>query len=188
MRSQHKFVITASLVCHLFLGAELVTSQARPAPVPQTYTVSGEQTSTREQTPQTQNAATSANQPGNCHLVITSPPPRQLQTGPAGGNNPQKNKTQLPRKLNLAISEEQPVTIDAHECEKEGDVYTLRGAVEIDFTEYKFHGDTVTYDSATGDVTATGHVSIDGGKRDIHISATEATYNLHSQTGKFYNV
>src|SRR4029077_9458716 len=30
MRSQHKFVITAALVCHLFLAPRLVTSQARP--------------------------------------------------------------------------------------------------------------------------------------------------------------
>ena len=29
MRSQHKFVITAGLLCHLFLIAPLVTSQAR---------------------------------------------------------------------------------------------------------------------------------------------------------------
>ena len=29
MQSQHKFVITAGLLCHLFLSAPLVTSQAR---------------------------------------------------------------------------------------------------------------------------------------------------------------
>src|SRR5437870_1943953 len=34
MKSQHKFVITVALVCHLFLGAPLVISEAQPAGVP----------------------------------------------------------------------------------------------------------------------------------------------------------
>ncbi len=187
MRSQHKFVITAGLVCHLFLGATLVTSQALPSPAAQVPATTVEQTPAADPALQSPDVS-SATQPGNCHLVITSPPPRQLQAEGPNTNGPQKNKTPLPKRLNVQISEEQPVTINAHECEKAGDVYTLRGDVEIDFTEYKFHGDTVTYDSASGDVSSTGHVSIDGGKRDIHISATQAAYNLHSQTGKFYNV
>ena len=34
MKSRYKFVITAALVCHLFLNAPLVISQAQPAGVP----------------------------------------------------------------------------------------------------------------------------------------------------------
>jgi LPS-assembly protein len=90
--------------------------------------------------------------------------------------------------MRVPISEEQPVIIDAHECEQAGKIYTLRGDVQIQFADYTFHGDLVTYDSATGDVTAKGHVSLDGGRRDIHISGSEGTYNLHSQTGRFYDV
>ena len=92
------------------------------------------------------------------------------------------------KKVRVPISEEHPVIIDARECEQAGKVYTLRGDVQIQFAEYIFHGDLVTYDSASGDVTAKGHVSLDGGRRDIHISGSEGSYNLHSQTGKFYDV
>ena len=90
--------------------------------------------------------------------------------------------------MKVPISEEHPVIIDAQECEEAGKVYILRGNVEIQFADYTFRGDQVTYDSATGNVTATGHFSLDGGRRDIHISGREGTYNLHSQTGKFYDV
>jgi len=92
------------------------------------------------------------------------------------------------RKPKIAISEEHPVIIDAQECEQAGKVYTLRGDAEIQFAGYDFRGDLVTYDSATGDVSAKGHISLDGGPRDIHISGSEGSYNLHSQTGKFYDV
>ncbi len=77
--------------------------------------------------------------------------------------------------MRVPISEEHPVIIDARECEQAGKVYTLRGDVQIQFADYIFHGDLVTYDSASGDVTAKGHVSLDGGRRDIHISGSEGS-------------
>src|SRR5438270_11342869 len=43
MRSQHKFVITAGLLCHLFVTAPLVTSQALAGPGVQSPAVSAEQ-------------------------------------------------------------------------------------------------------------------------------------------------
>src|SRR2546421_6585747 len=83
MKSQHKFVITAALVCHLFLSAPLVISQAQPAGVP-----------VKEQ-------------------------------GEAKG--------QLGKKLPISATEGEPVTIKARAQEKAGDIYTLRGEVEIQF-------------------------------------------------------
>jgi LPS-assembly protein len=123
-------------------------------------------------------------------LIITSPPAAQRppQSGAAPKPEQPATGTQGAKKVRLPISETQPVTIDASECEKAGDVYTLRRDVEIRFEDYDFRGDMVTYDAAAGDVTAKGHVSLDGGRRDMHISATEGAYNIHSQTGKFYNV
>ncbi|HEY1527258.1 MAG TPA: LPS assembly protein LptD [Candidatus Angelobacter sp.] len=140
--------------------------------------------------PANQNPAAPKERTGNCHSVITSPPtPHQLSpsnpTTPAGGGGA---GAQVGGRVRVPISEEHPVIIDAQECEQAGKVYTLRGDVEIQFADYVFRGDQVTYDSATGDVTATGHFSLDGGRRDIHISGSEGTYNLHSQTGKFYDV
>ena len=113
--------------------------------------------------------------------TAASTTPAQTQ-GTASATAADKKKVRVP------ISEENPVIIDARECEQAGKVYTLRDDVQIQFADYIFHGDLVTYDSASGDVTAKGHVSLDGGRRDIHISGSEGTYNLHSQTGKFYDV
>jgi LPS-assembly protein len=188
MRSQHKFVITAGLLCHLFVTAPLVTSQALTGPSVQTPAIPAEQ-STPTPTPAPaepkQDAASTKSPIGNCHSVITSPPatPQSASKSQAASATPQANK-----KVRVPISEDNPVIIDARECEETGKVYTLSGDVQIQFADYTFHGDLVTYDSATGDVTAKGNVSLDGGQRDIHISGSEGAYNLHSQTGKFYNV
>jgi LPS-assembly protein len=128
---------------------------------------------------------------GNCHSVITSPPPAHQASPKDSATQTESTPsaaTQTNQKMRVPISEENPVIIDARECEQAGKIYTLRGDVQIQFTGYTFRGDLVTYDSASGDVTAKGHVSLDGGRRDIHISGSEGAYNLHSQTGKFYDV
>src|SRR5436309_11789508 len=71
---------------------------------------------------------------GNCHSVITSAPKMPqaaastIQTeGTASATAPANKKMRVP------ISEEQPVIIDARECEQAGKVYTLRGDVQIQF-------------------------------------------------------
>jgi LPS-assembly protein len=87
-----------------------------------------------------------------------------------------------------AISEEAPVDITARECEKAGEVYTLRGDVEIKFSSWSFHGDTVTYNSVSGDTSVEGNAALNGGPRDMHITASHGDYNVRSQTGKFYDV
>lgn len=192
MRSQYKFVITAGLLCHLFVTAPLVTSQALAGRTVQNPGAPAEQ-STPTPTPAEleQDAAPAKAQIGNCHSVITSPPavPQSASsTTPTQNEGAATAPTQSNKKVRVPISEEHPVIIDARECEQAGKVYTLRNDVQIQFADYTFHGDLVTYDSASGDVTAKGHVSLDGGRRDIHISGSEGTYNLHSQTGKFYDV
>lgn len=78
--------------------------------------------------------------------------------------------------------------ISARQCEKSGDTYALRGDVAVEFGDYIFHGDTVTYNAATGEAEATGNAVLEGGSRDMHISASNGTYNLRTHTGKFYRV
>ncbi|HTK95861.1 MAG TPA: hypothetical protein VL382_09495, partial [Terriglobales bacterium] len=82
----------------------------------------------------------------------------------------------------------EPVTIKAREQEKSGDIYTLRGDVEIDYRTLVLHADQITYNARTGDVTATGHLVLDGGPHDEHIEASHGTYNVRTQTGQFYDV
>jgi LPS-assembly protein len=185
MHSQHKFVITAGLLCHLFVTAPLVTSQATAEQTGQNPGAPVEQ-ATPAPTPAgpAPGAASGKERIGNCHSVITAPP----ATARAKSNESTAAPAQGARKPRIPISEGHPVIIDAQECEQAGKVYTLRGDAEIQFAGYDFRGDLVTYDSSTGDVSAKGHISLDGGPRDIHISGSEGTYNLRSQTGKFYDV
>ncbi len=80
------------------------------------------------------------------------------------------------------------VIIKALEQEKSGDVYKLRGEVEIDFRNLVLRGDEATYDASTGEVAASGHLALDGGPHDEHIVASRGQYNVRTQTGKFYDV
>jgi LPS-assembly protein len=79
-------------------------------------------------------------------------------------------------------------TICAIEQEQQGAVYKLHGAAEIYYGTYILRADEASYNSDTKEVTAEGHVALDGGPNDDHIRASHATYNLDLETGKFYDV
>ena len=167
MRPQPIFVITAAVLCHLLLCAPLVTSQTLPT---------GEA--------QAQQAA----QNGPCHAVLTAPPALQKASGNLASKNSQIKAGETGSTPKVEISEREPIIIDASECEKNGSMYALHGNVQILFRDYTFRGDNVTYDSESGEATSTGHAELDGGPRDIHITANRANYNVRSRTGKFYDV
>jgi len=77
-------------------------------------------------------------------------------------------------------------TIRARTQEKAGDVYNLHGDAEVDYKGFVFRADEASYNEATGDLTARGHVSLDGGPYDEHLAASHGSYNLQTDTGKFY--
>jgi len=160
MRSRLHLVITVSVLCHLFPCAPPVTSQTLPS---------------QQAEPQQK-----AQEPSPCHVVLTAPP-----TSPKPSATPKPGAAKPPK---LVISPEQPVVITAQQCESAGEVYTITGNAEIHFSDYIFHGDHVTYDHSSGDATATGHVRLDGGPRDMHITSSHGVYNIRTQTGKFYDV
>jgi LPS-assembly protein len=81
----------------------------------------------------------------------------------------------------------EPITVSADVQEKQGDVYHLRGNVEIDFRKDKLRADTIDYDDSTGVITATGHIVFDGAQHDEHVTATRATYNVDTETGRFWD-
>ena len=72
--------------------------------------------------------------------------------------------------------------------EKDGAIYKLHGNAEIHYRDYVLRADEVTYDSDSGQATATGHFSVDGGPNDDHIKASHGTYNVTTETGSFYDV
>jgi LPS-assembly protein len=107
-----------------------------------------------------------------CHLLVVLPVvTSQLR---AEGNTPEAPGEQ--------------VIIQARQQEKSGSVYHLRGEVVIRFRNLVLRGDEVTYDSASGEITAQGHLVVDGGPHDEHIEASHATYNVRRDAGKFYDV
>jgi LPS-assembly protein len=67
-------------------------------------------------------------------------------------------------------------------------VYVLDGAVDLTYRDRELRADHVEYDSNTGDITATGHVVLTGGRNQERIAASHGTFNLRSQTGRFYDV
>ena len=87
-----------------------------------------------------------------------------------------------------ASQDSDSTTICAQQQEKEGEVYKLHGSAEIHYRTYILRADDVTYNSDTGEATATGHFTLDGGTNDDHIKASHGTYNLTTETGRFYDV
>jgi LPS-assembly protein len=171
MRSQLQCVITAGLLCHLFLVAPPLASQAQAL------------------SPADAGATQSAPEP--CHAVLPAPPALSSSTGsgqkPGAAKRKGKGKGKAPARR-AAPSQNQPVDITAQTCEQVGKIYTLRGNVKIKFGEYVFQGDTVTYDSVSGDASASGNAALDGGPRDMHITGSYGKYNVRSQTGEFHDV
>jgi LPS-assembly protein len=72
--------------------------------------------------------------------------------------------------------------------QKTGNVYKLRGNAEVHYRTYILRADEITYDSDSGEATAKGHFTLDGGPNDDHIKASHGNYNLAAETGRFYDV
>jgi LPS-assembly protein len=90
---------------------------------------------------------------------------------------------------NLPANQDNDATIIcAIKQEKVGEVYYLHGNAEIHYLDYILKADEATYNSDSGETTATGHVTLDGGPNDDHIKASHGTYNLTTETGRFYDV
>ncbi len=81
-----------------------------------------------------------------------------------------------------------PVHLEADDQQKHGDLYTLAGHVLIDYKQYIVHADRATYNAATGDVDAFGHVTVDGGPSDEHMVADHGIMNLDRHTAHYYQV
>lgn len=93
-----------------------------------------------------------------------------------------------PCSLQATGQDRDSATVCAINQEKTGDLYKLHGNAEIHYRNYVLRADEVTYDSDIGEATVTGHVRLDGGSNDDHIQASHGTYNLTTETGRFYDV
>ncbi len=120
-----------------------------------------------------------------CQVLLATPVVTSQLPPETPASQPPQN---LPSTEFSANRPGEPVTIKARQQEKEGDVFKLNGDVEIDFRDLVFRADEITYDSKSGQVTASGHLVLDGGPHDEHIEASRGEYNVKTQTGKFWDV
>src|SRR5580765_5617473 len=120
-----------------------------------------------------------------CHLLLSP----YLVTSQllAAQNRPENSQSATP--VPAPLPREENVTISAMDSqEKDGPIYKLRGHVEIHYGTYILYADEVTFNSDTGEAVGDGHMVLDGGPNDEHIEASHGTYNIRSQSGKFYDV
>ncbi len=110
--------------------------------------------------------------------------PQDPQPRRAEGQEPSASKPRLAR----ANEPGEEVTIEALQQEKTGDLYRLRGEVQIRYRNFLLRADEITYNATSGEITAAGHVVFDGGPHDEHLEADHANYNLRTESGKFYDV
>lgn len=81
-----------------------------------------------------------------------------------------------------------PVEIHADRQREQNNIYTLAGNVVIFYKSYTVQADTITYNRETGEVTAEGHLIVDGSPDNEHITATHGVMNLDQDTAHFYDV
>ena len=133
-----------------------------------------------------------------CHLLVALPlvtsqlPPQEpaatTEEGQAQKTKPNIEETPCARAAAAQKGSGNVETICALQQEEQGPIYKLHGVVEIYYGTYILRSDDATYNSDTKEVTAQGHVALDGGPNDDHIRASHCTYNFELETGKFYDV
>ncbi|MEO6817945.1 MAG: LPS assembly protein LptD, partial [Edaphobacter sp.] len=108
-------------------------------------------------------------------------PSMTLPDAPDGGRYPEA--IVLPE-----VEKTVPVVLESDTQSKTGDHYVLDGNVVITYGKRKVEADHMEYDSATGELEATGHLKATGGANNEIISASHGTLNVNKQTGRFYDV
>ncbi len=63
--------------------------------------------------------------------------------------------------------------------------YVAEGNAQLDWSGIRLSADRMTYDTQSGDATATGHVAFDSEAEQTHIEGGRATYNFLKATGEF---
>ena len=114
-----------------------------------------------------------------CHLILAS---RLVTSQLLPVNTAQKATSAELHRPKL------PVKIIAVRQEKDGAVYTLSGNVQIEYGSYTFSADQVTYDSDSSQITAEGHLVLEGGPNNEHIEAERGEYNMDREAGRFEQV
>lgn len=114
--------------------------------------------------------------------------PDQTNSAPSSRDRAKMLDSSSACSLQATAQDPDSATVCALTQEKIGDLYKLHGDAEIHYRNYILRADEVTYNSDTGEATVNGHFRLDGGPNDDHIQASHGTYNVTSETGRFYDV
>lgn len=69
-----------------------------------------------------------------------------------------------------------------------GNEYQMLGHVVLYYADYIVQADQANYNDGTGEITAKGHLVIDGGPDNAHILADRGRLNLYNNTATLYGV
>jgi LPS-assembly protein len=117
-----------------------------------------------------------------CHVLVRPPlVTSQLRVA----SDRQDSSQKLPNDPNKTYQE---ISWSAITQELNGPSITLRGDAQIHYGVFTLRADEMTFNRDTGDAKVEGHVVLDGGANEEHITASRGTYNLNSEVGNFENV
>jgi LPS-assembly protein len=159
MRPRNLVCITLLAACHLQLGAQ----------APQVLTNAAH--AAQRETGGAQNAG----------LPTDLPPAADLPNDPGQELVPHAVPEPAPESGT-------PVEWEAKHQEWAGDTLTLTGDVVVHYRDYVIRAESVTYNRATTELEADGHLQVTGGPNDVNISATHGDMRLIMHTARFYNV
>src|SRR6185312_5848997 len=116
-----------------------------------------------------------------------------LQEGGGAQDSGEPRQASIPTaRVVVPPAEGIPVKIEAdtqsYAKTKDGVVYTLAGNVRIEYRDYVIQADRAIYNRATSEVSAEGHLRLDGGPDEAHLMASRGTMNLDQHTGRLEDV
>jgi LPS-assembly protein len=114
-------------------------------------------------------------------------PQKSRRNSGTQGRTPKQPEVRGRASANLTFKGE-PINVVADQFEKSSDDYRLHGDAEIDFRDYVLQANEITYNTVTGDATASGDVKFQGGPYNVHMTASHGVYNNATGQGRFYYV
>jgi LPS-assembly protein len=167
MRPRNLVCITLLVACHLQLGAQAPQVLTNAVPAAQRETGGAEGSGSPSAVPTATNAS------GDMSDGLPDDPGQEL----------------VPQ----AVPEPAPdtgihVDWEAGHQEYAGDTVTLTDNVVGHYRDYVIRADSVTYNRATTELEADGHLQLTGGPNDVNINATHGDMRLNMHTARFYNV
>jgi LPS-assembly protein len=81
-----------------------------------------------------------------------------------------------------------PVEWEAQSQSRQGDTWTLTGAVVVHYRGYILRADKVVYHQSTTELEAEGNLQVAGGPNEVLINASRGQMRLNAHTARYFNV